>query len=210
MRTLRYMIFPALAVFVCVLFQARVSADSTTITFEGLADGTDISSTYAPQGVTFTNAVVLTAGESLNELEFPPHSGLNAAFDANGPVTLNFSSTITSFSGYFTYTEQLIVEAFDSSNQLLQSTNSLFDQNFVSSGNAPNEFISLNNKGISSVTITGDPAGGSFVMDDVTFVTTPEPPSLVLLAGAAVFGLILVSIRRSHWERIRGAYSRLA
>ena len=198
MRTLRYMIFPALAVFVCVLFQARVSADSTTITFEGLADGTDISSTYAPQGVTFTNAVVLTAGESLNELEFPPHSGVNAASDANGPITLNFSSPVASFSAYFTYAEQLMVEAFDSSNRLLQSSSSLFDQNFVSSGNPPNEFISLNDKGISSVTITGDPVGGSFVMDDVTFVTTPEPPSLVLLAGGAAFGLILFSIRRSH------------
>jgi hypothetical protein len=42
--------------------------------------------------------------------------------------------------------------------------------------------------GISSVTITGDLAGGSFVVDDVTYVTpasgVPEPGSGALLCGA--------------------------
>src|SRR5438445_3289421 len=53
-----------------------VQADSITLTdFEGLVDGTSVGSLIP--GLVFTNATVLTAGISLNDFDFPPHSGKN-------------------------------------------------------------------------------------------------------------------------------------
>jgi hypothetical protein len=58
------------------------------------------------------------------------------------------------------------------------------------SGSSPNEFLQVSfASGISSVSITGDPLGGSFVMDDVTYTTTeapvPEPSSIILFLTMA-------------------------
>jgi hypothetical protein len=56
-------------------------------------------------------------------------------------------------------------------------------------GSSPNEFLSVSfASSISSVTITGDPAGGSFVMDDATLATAdtesvPEPTTFSLIAA---------------------------
>ena len=71
---------------------------------------------------------------------------------------------------------------------------SLFSNNEALSGDPgsnPNEFLRISFAGgISSVTITADPVGGSFVLDDATYITTsaavPEPSSwqLLLLGGA--------------------------
>lgn len=49
--------------------------DSITIDFGGLADGT-AASLFIPV-LMFSNATAVTAGVSLNEFEFPPHSGTN-------------------------------------------------------------------------------------------------------------------------------------
>ena len=75
----------------------------------------------------------------------------------------------------------------------LQSATSLNSANYVSSGNLPNEFISITFPGgISSFEIAGDPAGGSFAMDDFTFTAVPEPRTY---ACAALFFLLLVTGR---------------
>ncbi len=52
---------------------AHLSAATLTFDFEALDDGTTLSAQLP--GVTFANAVVLTAGLSLNEFDFPPASG---------------------------------------------------------------------------------------------------------------------------------------
>jgi hypothetical protein len=196
LRSLRLFCFVSIAAWFGVS-----SAHATTIDFEGLADGTSVGSFYLSNGVTFTNATVITAGVSLNEIEFPPYSGQNVATDVGGPITLNFSSPIVSFSGYFTYATQLLVDGFDSSNSEVASATSALTANFTSSGNPPNELLQLAFAGgFDSVTITGDPAGGSFVMDDISFETTgqtpppppppppgiPEPASIWLLGSGFV------------------------
>lgn len=165
----------------------------TTIDFEGFADSTFLTNQYP--GVSFANAEIITAGISLNAAEFPPTSGMNVAFDALGPVTITFSQPITSFQGFFTYTEALTLTAFNGAAQVDQAT-SLFSQNFFSSGNPPDELLSLASAGgITSVTLEADPGGGSFIMDDLTYVTpaiaTPEPVSIALLGSMA--GLILLA-----------------
>jgi hypothetical protein len=173
-------------------------AASVTLDFEGFPDSAILTTQYL--GVTFTNAIILTAGISLNEFEFPPHSGVNVVSDNGGPMTIDFSSPITSFSGYFTYLEPLTLDGFNAANSLVANAVSVYSTNdalYGDPGSSPNEFIQLSFTGsISSVTITGDPAGGSFVMDDATYSTVsslsvPEPSSFYLML-LGVTGLVVL------------------
>lgn len=177
-----------------------------TIDFEGLADSTPIGITYSGLGVTFTNATAITAGISLNEFEFPPFSGINVAFDDGGPITISFASPQDMVGAYFTYTQQLTFQAFDSMSSSLGMVTSAFNNNLALSGDpgsSPNEFLSLSVPGsISSVVVTGDPAGGSFTMDDVTFSgpsvnSVPEPASGLLVLGGVA--LSVLAKRSRHW-----------
>lgn len=162
------------------------SARASTIDFEGFPDSTIITDQYP--GLTFTNTIILAAGISLNEFEFPPYSGLNVASDNGGPITIDFSTPVTSFGAYFTYLEPLTLAGFDASNDEVASAVSLFSTNdalYGDPGSSPNELIQVSfAEGISSVTITGDPLGGSFALDDATYTTaatsTPEPFSIAL------------------------------
>ncbi len=171
-------------------------ADTIFIDFESFADS-DVLTNQIP-GVAFTNAAVLTAGISLNEFDFPPHSGTNVAFDDGGPIGIAFTTPILSFSAYFTYLEPLTLVAFDDSNAQIASTVSLFSNNTGTGGDpgsSPNELLRFSAIGpISSISITGDPSGGSFAMDDVTLTTgvgtVPEPSSFLLTLGCLA-GLVL-------------------
>jgi hypothetical protein len=173
-----------------------LSAFGDTVDFEGFPDGTPLTTQYA--GLVFSDATVITAGASLNELEFPPTSGNNVAFDNGGPITITFLTPVADVSAFFTYASALTLTAFDNLSNTVASATSLFSGNFVSSGNPPDELISLSYlAGISEVTIAGDPAGGSFTMDDLSFTTqpatVPEPSVTALLALA--FGSIAVAQR---------------
>jgi hypothetical protein len=171
-----------------------LKADISTIDFEAFPDGTSITTQFP--GLTFTNTTVITAGIGLNELEFPPHSGINVAFDDSGPISIAFASPISSFSGYFTYVEPLTLAAFGATNDQVATVTSLFSSNdalFGDPGSSPNEFLQMSSLiGISSVTITGDPGGSSFVLDDISYTAqTPEPSYLALiLVGFATILLI--------------------
>ncbi len=197
-------LYPATLVAALLFCSApRLSADVFTIDFEGLNAG-DILTTQYP-GLTFTNAVIGTAGISFNEFEFPPRSGVNVVIDNGGPITIDFGNPITSFSGYFTYAEPLTLSALDTSHNNVASAGSLYSSNdalFGDAGSSPNELIQVNYAGgISSVMITGDPNGGSFTMDDVTYSTTavvtgvPEVSSLLLLFSVLGVVIFLAKVR---------------
>jgi hypothetical protein len=174
------------------LSAAPLKADQV-IDFEAFSDGTSITNQYA--GVTFTNATVITAGIDLNEIEFPPESGVNVVFDDGGPITIDFDSPVLSFGAYFTYAEPLTLDGFDDTDALVASVTSAFSSNLALSGDpgsSPDEFLEVSDAaGISSVTITGDPAGGSFTMDNATITSlpansVPEPGTgLLLFLGLA-------------------------
>ena len=114
---------------------------------------------------------------------------------------------MSSFDAFFTYSVPLTLDAFNPSNTLIASANSLFSNNEGISGvpgSSPNERIQVSSSGgISSVEILGAASGGSYTIDDVTYSTSiPEPSSLILaLAGSAV----LIAFRqRSLVARVFG------
>ena len=164
-------------------------AGTVVLDFEGFSDSTSLTTQYP--GLIFSNATVITAGITLNEFEFPPHSGVNVVFDDGGPMSILFDSPVLSFGGYFTYLEPLTLAAFDATSTQVGSAVSSYSSNLAISGDtgsSSNEFLAVNfASGISSITISSDPLGGSFVMDDATYTSTaPEPSSIfLLLSGTA-------------------------
>jgi len=192
-----------MALSIMLLASPAVLAGPIVITFEDLSDGTFVTTQYP--NLTVSNAIIATAGVSLNELEFPPESGSNVVIDSGGPISVAFSSPVSSFGGFFTYTVPLTVQGFDSSNALLASSSSLFSNNLAclagapcsgDPGSSPDEFIQVNSSaGFASVIITGDPAGSSFALDDVTYSllqtsSVPEPSSLILLSGILFYCMV--------------------
>lgn len=180
----------AAVLFGCLGWIATASAGPTVIEFEDLSDLESVTGQYA--GLTFTHATALSAGVSLNEFEFPPRSGSNVVFDDGGPLTIVFSAPVTSVFGYFTYVSQLTLSfvPFDPLDVLAPVVSAFAGNTALSGdpGSTPNEMLGLNwAKGIAGLTISGEPSGGSFTLDDLTFETlrtngVPEPSSLALLA----------------------------
>jgi hypothetical protein len=167
-----------------------------TINFEGLPDSTVVTTQYS--GLTFANAIILSSGISLNEYEFPPHSGVNVVSDNNGPISITFAAPITSFGAFFTYAEPLTLDAFNGSDSLVTSAGSAFFSNdalYGDPGSSANEFVGLSYaSGITEVSIIGDPLGGSFTMDDMSYASStavPEPSACVLLLWGVALLLCL-------------------
>jgi hypothetical protein len=180
-------------VFGMVLLTAARSASAApmVLDFEELSSEESVTTQYP--GLTFSNAVILTAGISLNEFDFPPRSGVNVLSDSNGPIGIQFASPVLSFGGFFTYGVPLTITAFDAGNNAIMSVTSTFSSNLaLDPGSTPNEYLELVvASGIWALSISGDPLGASFVLDDVTInsidtATVPEPGTLsLLLLGAA-------------------------
>lgn len=165
-----------------------------TIDFETFPDGSVIDDLTPLSNqfpfLTFSNATVLTAQISLNEVEFPPKSGSNAVFDDGGSIWMEFATPISFFSAYFTYALPLRIEAFSAGGDSLAVTNSGFNDNrgvFGESGSSPNEFLSVQSVAhIARVVVTADPGGNSFAMDDLSVTPIPEPRLTAIFAGLAV------------------------
>jgi hypothetical protein len=156
-------------------------SNAVIINFESLSDSTSVGTTYAGLGVTFNGATVLTSGISLNELDFPPHSGVNVAFDDGGPITGTFGTAVNSISVYITYSHAVTLLGFDAFGTQIAVNISSFGDNTVSSGESPNELISISSAtDIKSFTLLGDSLGGSFTVDDFSFSanTTSSIPDL--------------------------------
>ncbi len=184
--------FRAHLAFVALAVMAQ-GATASTVNFDGVADQTSITTQFA--GVTFSNTIVLSAGGSLNELDFPPRSGSNVAVDSGGPIQLVFDADQSFFEAYFTYAVQLTLTGYGAGGAQLITSTSQFTSNVASGGDpgsAPNERIQWSMDGLRRVVIQGDASGSSFVMDDVTFrsaatAPVPEPGTLWLAMTGAAF-----------------------
>lgn len=190
---------------ILALLSFTVVAARADINFETFPDGTTIpdstSITTQFPGLTFTNTTVISAGISLNEFEFPPHSGTNVAFDDGGPISIAFASPISTFSGYFTYVEPLTLAAFDATNDQVATATSLFSSNdalFGDPGSSPNEFLQVSFvTGISNVTITGDPGGSSFVVDDISYTAVAPEPSYLALIFVGITTIVVIRRKKT-------------
>lgn len=197
---------------VCMVLFLPAVAFCDTITFEGLSDLEAVTTQFP--GLTFSNAILLTAGLSLNEFEFPPASGFNVIFDGGGPVSIAFETPVSDLSALFTYVVPLTVTGFDLDGNLVASATSLFSNNGALSGDfesSPNELLGLTFAGgISRITVMGDPSGGSFVLDDLTFTPTdvapiPEPSTIsLLMVGLAA----LLALNKKLAFRSSGRFKR--
>jgi hypothetical protein len=173
------------------------------IDFESLSDGEFVTTQFP--GVVFSHAQVLTAGISLNELELPPRSGTNVALDAGGPMILDFSPGVNTFEGYFTYSRHITLTAFSHSGAVLNSVISTFNSNLAVSGDPgsmPNEKLSFaEREAIQLIVIQGDPAGQSFVADDISFTVVPEPDAAVLVSQGFAALVVLTFTRTRLLQR---------
>lgn len=186
----------------CVFACLAMSIKAGPIDFEAVSDGVGVGVTYPD--IVFANATVVRAGLSLNDLEFPPRSGDAVAFDDGGPMVVQFLTPVDLFEGYFTYSAKMALTAFDGYGAVVAQGASLFDNNLAMSGQGgavPNELIQLIGVGIRSVVLTGDPAGGSFVVDDLFYRPAavahqvPEPSTLGLMTAWLVVTAALGRLR---------------
>ncbi len=191
----------AYAATICLALAWAPAARSASLDFEGFLDTTPLTHQYP--NVTFTNATVLTAGLSLNEVDFPPLSGTNVILDDSGAMNAVFSTPLSSWAGYLTYTSPLTLTFFGSGNAVLGVVNSAFSNNTAAggdAGSAPNELLFFSSlAGIEGVQILGDPGGGSFTADDweLTASAVSDVPEPALLAPVGAILLILFRRGRS-------------
>ncbi len=179
------------AAFGVLLLGAQCAAAAPVLyDFEAFNDSEALTNQIS--GLSFGQATVLAAGLSLNEIEFPPHSGSKVVFDDGGPLSISFAAPVFSVGGFFNYLTALNFSAYDSGDNLLGSLTSLFASNLGLSGDpgsSSNEFLSFDSSAglISKVVISGDALGASFTLDDLSVdagLTVPEPQSLALVLAA--------------------------
>lgn len=186
------------AVALCSLALASANANAVTIDFDSLADLETLTTQFT--GITFANATALKAGFSLNEVEFPPHSGTLVISDEGAPIDVRFATPVTQASAYFTYFAPLTLTAFDALDNVLGSAVSAFTNNLALSGDpdsSANELLQLAfASGISRLMLAGDPAGYSFVVDDLSYTPLAQPMPEPVTAALVAIGLAGLLARR--------------
>lgn len=194
----------ALLAWVAVAAQAA----PTTIGFEDLNNLDFLASQYAGLGFSGGSALASGAvGGDLNEIDFPPHGGVVVGF-SDSALRIDFTSAISQFSGYFTYTGGLRLSAFDGAGNLLRTVDAAFDNNTATGGDTgsfANELLSFSASDIRSIVIeTLSTQGGAFVFDDLSFDTAPivnglpEPAGMSLGALATLAAVTASRRRRRH------------
>jgi hypothetical protein len=159
--------------------------------FEGIAGYTVLSNQYAD--ATFVNALELQASD-LDEAGYPPHSGTgeitdDGSGDANDfgdAIVVDFSAGMSTVSGWYTDPYGVVVTAYDAGGNVISTFNGaavynadLQFQVFDTSGLDPIASISIEDAGQNWFSTT---------VDDLSYTTTPEPGSFVLL-GTGLLGL---------------------
>jgi hypothetical protein len=181
--------YPCLAVLVLAVSSFSPIGRATTINFDDLPDLSDVGGFYhSTYGVDFQSSISLTAGFSLNEIDYPPHSGAgvigdNVANDGD-PLLINFVDPASLISGYFAYSSELTFTAYDHDGVFIGSSWSPNASNLESS-----LYIALSFSNVSLLEISGATAN-SFILDDLSFEKTPQTPGVP--EGGSTFALLAV------------------
>lgn len=173
--------------------QFGATASAGFVDFEIFSDS-DMPTTEIP-GLVFTNATVLAAGASLNEIDFPPHSGTNvvAALDS---LTVSFDMPINLVGGFFSYADAAGVNLslYDINNMLL--ADAFFAAPPGLSNIVSNQFVSLGASNIHTmvVSLNSSILDNPFTLDDLTYTYISEPATVLLIS----LGLIAIHFSRSE------------
>lgn len=172
--------------------QFGATASAGFVDFENFSDG-EVPTSEIP-GLVFNNATVWTAGISLNDIDFPPHSGSNvvAALDS---LTVSFDMPINLVGGFFSYSyaDGVTLSLYDINNILLA------DAFFAAPGDiVSNQFVSLGASNIRMMVVSIP--DNAFTLDDFTYTYISEPATVLLIS----LGLIGIHFsRRENCKTLR-------
>lgn len=197
-----------------VLASELEGPQASTLTFEGHGDLTAVNSAYAGQGIVFSrddgDRVFAYNWTALGRQTVSPDMVLATIVipGVNGAVThlnLESSTPLTSIGAYFGNDQndpdftQIRLSAWDASNTLLGSVTVTANQN-----TSVDQFIGLRSDApftrvrFENLDATGSPSRyNSVVIDNLTFVSVPEP------SVRALFALALLGLGFMGWQRGR-------
>lgn len=196
---------------------AAQPAHAVTLTFEGLADLEVVTNQYAAQDALFVNATAAVAppGGTLNEIDFPPASGVTVVTnevdtdgdtfpDSFGTIQIDFINNVYNVvSGAVTYSDlalsgdDLIIAIYLATDLV----NPAATTNIVENLGTTASFGFLGFSNIARVILSGG-AGSYFILDDFTYegatpisgtpTAVPEPTTFFMIS---LSGLGLVAKR---------------
>jgi len=165
-------------------------AAPVTLDFESLPDLRSVTTEYAALGLTVQGGFSLTAGFSLNEVDFPPHSGQKVLGNEtnSNPLALMFATPTDALSAWFTHGAALSITSYAADGSLLGTVVSASNSNFRRS-----ELIDFGYANASQVLISST---DYYVLDDLSFDShaAPEPAGTALVALA----LAAAALARRH------------
>lgn len=170
------------------------------------AEASPLTTLYAPLGVTFSGPGPGLGGAILNEtgsfgiaaLSGNNFLAFNGSTYATLPETITFNTPMSSVSifGGTGYGEQFTMQAYGTGGTLLDS-----DTVNVTAGNyEPLDVAS--SEGITSVVLTGDNGGPSWVYDNLSATPVPEP-SYLAFPAVGFTALLLYRLQRRKLSGIR-------